>query len=126
VPSLPASPSCAHRINRANAGFFEALRAEMDLVKAIGEDESPIKITIVCPPTVSSNLRQNSLTTDTAFKNIADKGALSPRAVAGVIVDAADRGLRKVYFPFSAFFGVYIRPFFPDFVDFFAQRKAKL
>ena len=43
-----------------------------------------------------------------------------------VIIDAADRKLRKVYFPFSAFIGVYIRPFFPDLVDFFAQRKAKL
>ena len=46
--------------------------------------------------------------------------------VASVIIDAADRKLRKVYFPFSAFIGVYIRPFFPDLVDFFAQRKAKL
>jgi short-subunit dehydrogenase len=115
---------CASKF--AITGFFEALRAEMDLVKSIGQDESPIKITIVCPPTVSTNLRKNSLTTDPAFTDIADKGALSPAQVAAVIVDAADKELRKVFFPFSAFFGVYVRPFFPDFVDFFAQRKAKL
>jgi hypothetical protein len=61
------------------SGFFEALRAEMDLVKSIGEDESPIKITIVCPPTVSTNLRKNSLTTDADFKSIKDQDALSPK-----------------------------------------------
>lgn len=115
---------CASKF--AVTGFFEALRSEMDLVKSIGQDESPVKITIVCPPTVATNLRKNSLTTDTAFSDIVDKGALSPKQVAAVIVDAADKELRKVFFPFSAFFGVYLRPFFPDFVDFYAQRKAKL
>jgi hypothetical protein len=64
--------------NDLKAGFFESLRTEMDLVKSIGEDESDVHITIVCPPTVATNLRRNSMTTDPAFNAINDKGALSP------------------------------------------------
>eukprot|EP00455_Lapot_gusevi_P028853 TRINITY_DN3090_c0_g1_i3.p1 TRINITY_DN3090_c0_g1~~TRINITY_DN3090_c0_g1_i3.p1 ORF type:complete len:298 (-),score=33.52 TRINITY_DN3090_c0_g1_i3:34-927(-) len=115
---------CASKF--AITGFFEALRAEMDLVKDIGQEDAPVNITIVCPPTVATNLRKNSLTTDPAFSALHDKNALSAKECASVIVDAADRRLRKVYFPFSAYFGVYARPFFPDFVDYFAKRRARL
>lgn len=115
---------CASKF--AVTGFFEALRTELSLRPNIGEEESPIHITIVCPPTVSTNLRKNSLTTDAAFSGLHDKDAFTAQEVAAVIIDAADNKLRKVYFPFSSFFGVYLRPFFPDFVDFFAKRKAKL
>ena len=42
------------------------------------------------------------------------------------IVRAADMGVRKVYFPLGAYLAVYVRPFFPDLVDWFVKRKARL
>ena len=116
---------CASKF--AVTGFFEALRTELDVTSQDENNKkSPIHITIVCPPTVATNLRKNSLTTDPSFSHINDKEAFTAPQVAHVIVDAADRKLRKVYFPLNAFLGVYARPFLPDVVDYFAKKKAKL
>lgn len=33
------------------------------------------------------------------------------------ILLAADKRARKIFFPFKAYFAVYLRPFLPDYVD---------
>jgi hypothetical protein len=43
-----------------------------------------------------------------------------------VIVEAADRRLRKVYFPLKAYLAAYIRPFVPDLIDDITRKKSKL
>lgn len=34
-----------------------------------------------------------------------------------IIMLAADKRARKIFFPFKAYFATYMRPFFPDFID---------
>jgi len=111
---------CASKF--AVTGFFESLRSELDL-RSI-----PIQLTIVCPPSVNSKLRQHSLTPrgHSPLPSRPDKDAISAQECAEVILEAADRRLRKVYFPLNAYLGVYLRPFLPDLVDFFAKRRARL
>ena len=132
------APYCASKF--AVTGFFEALRMEID--------EDDVQITIVCPPSVRTAFRDNlvldavgSHTNATTTHSSAphrndnknDKGKeeeddtrmpLDP--CVDVIMDAIDHGRRKVYFPLAAYVAVYIRPFFPELVDWNAKRKAKL
>lgn len=56
----------------------------------------------------------------------AEKDRLSPDEAVKVILDAADRRARKVFFPLKAYLAVYVRPFFPDFVDTRMRRASKL
>jgi short-subunit dehydrogenase len=150
---------CASKF--AITGFFEALRAEL-----VANGEDLVHITLVCPPTVNTKLREHALTpraqlgsatstsistststsgsltppitspakamstssTSTASPVPAEhqKDAISAEACAEVIIEAADRRFRKVYFPLKAYLGIYVRPFFPDIVDVFATQQAKL
>eukprot|EP00474_Spongospora_subterranea_P003255 CRZ03713.1 hypothetical protein [Spongospora subterranea] len=112
---------CASKF--AVTGFFESLRAEL-------HDDDKLDICIVCPPSVCTNFRRNCLKDENAHIELSNPSsnpdAISAYSCAKVIVDAADRRLRKVYFPFKAYLGVYLRPFFPDLVDKQIKRKAKL
>ncbi len=116
------SAYCASKY--AVTGCFEALRAELDC----DPNANPIDITIVCPPSVNTGLRAHSLTVK-GGSPIADKPdpkAISAEAAAALIIEAADRRLRKVYFPLSSYVAAYLRPFFPDFVDYYAHKRSKL
>lgn len=121
---------CASKF--AITGFLEALRAEMQVLsRAAGGaagGAGAYDITIVCPPTVNSNLRANSLTNDERLKAAADKGdaGLDVRVCAEIVVDAADRRLRKAFFPFTSWLGAYLRPLVPQFVDGAIFSKASL
>jgi len=114
----------------AVTGFFESLRCELDTHSTHTKRPPPIDISIVCPPSVQTSLREHSLTPkDGAPPPIAtrpDQSAISAQQCAMVVVEAADRRLRKVYFPLKAYLGVYARPFVPDLVDYFAKKAAKL
>jgi len=112
---------CASKF--ATTGFFEALRAEME---ASGKPK--IYITIVCPPSVKTNLRLNSMSVSdqTPISTVPDRDAISVSECADVIMEAADLHLRKVFFPLMTFLGVYARPFLPDIVDALAIRKSRL
>jgi len=106
-------------------GFFESLRIELDLLSKEGQSE--VDLVIVCPPTVKTELRQHSLTVPgQSLEQHHNEKAISVEECAAVIVDAADRRLRKVYFPFSSMAAAYLRPFVPDFVDGHLKRRAKL
>jgi len=41
-------------------------------------------------------------------------------------MEAVDRRARKIYFPLKPYLLVYIRPFFPDIMDYFLKKNAKL
>ena len=100
----------------AVTGFFESLRSELD------HDE--VAITLVCPPSVRTNLRNNSLVKLDGGKD--NEYRISVEECVRDILAAADRRARKIFFPFKVYFAVYLRPFFPDFVDRKLKKAAKL
>jgi len=116
---------CASKF--AVTGFLEALRAEMDMLRK--QHKKSFSITIVCPPTVNTNLRANSLTTDQALRDAGQKDSDTTMTVeqcATAIVDAADRKLRKAFFPFKSFLASYLRPLVPDLIDEKIRKRASL
>jgi len=116
---------CASKF--AVTGFLEALRSEMKVLEEeSGGRRRTFDITIVCPPTVNTNLRKNSLTTDPRLREAPSEHAISVEECAAAILDAADRRLRKAFFPWQSWLGAYLRPIVPDFVDKRIWRKAKL
>jgi short-subunit dehydrogenase len=115
---------CASKF--AITGFLEALRSEMNVLHKEGKLAQPFDITIVCPPTVNTNLRKNSLTNDPSLKESAPVKALSVEECAAAVVDAGDRKLRKAFFPLKSWAASYLRPLVPDFVDSFVVKRAKL
>ena len=121
---------CASKF--ATTGLLEALRSEMRLTGGEAFD-----IVIVCPPTVATNLRKNSLTPDPSLREAGEAGggvggagggggAMSVEECARAIVDAADRRLRKAFFPFNSWLASYLRPIIPDVMDALILRRAKL
>jgi len=106
---------CASKF--AATGFLEALRAEMRERNLNGGSTNQFDITVICPPSIDTNLRKNSLTTDERFKNAEGKHSLTVEDCSQVILDSADRRLRKAFFPFKSWVGAYTRPLIPDLVD---------
>jgi short-subunit dehydrogenase len=100
----------------AVTGFFESLRSEMD------QDE--VAITIVCPPSVRTNLRNNSLVKVEGEKD--NEYRINVEECVRDILAAADRRARKIFFPLKVYFAVYCRPFFPDLIDKKLKKAAKL
>jgi len=99
------SAYCASKF--AVTGFLEALRTEMEMLRK--QHKKTFSITIVCPPTINTNLRSNSLTTDQALRDAGQKEndtTMSVEQCATAIVDAADRKLRKAFFPFQVISGL--------------------
>jgi short-subunit dehydrogenase len=91
---------CASKF--AVTGFLEALRAEMHELsqKEDGSYEEGFDICIVCPPTVSTSFRKNSIVSDDddPMETVAPKHAMTVEECASAIIDAADRRLRKAFF----------------------------
>lgn len=105
---------CASKF--ATTGFFESLRSEFD--------QEDVAITLICPPSVRTNLRKNSIVQVTGAAD--NEHRIEVEECVDSILAAADRRARKLFFPFKVYFAVYVRPFFPDFVDKKLKRAAKL
>jgi short-subunit dehydrogenase len=96
--------------------------------------QKDITITIVCPPSVKTDLRKYDLALSLKSKKKEEEnegdGPVDTRIeveeCVKIIIEAADRKARRIYFPLRAYIGVYLRPFFPDIVDHFALKEAKL
>lgn len=116
---------CASKF--AVTGFLESLRSEM----SVASPSNSFHITIVCPPTVNTNLRANSLTSGTSsaalpHEKAPGEGAMTVADCAAAIVDAGDRKLRKAFFPMTSFLASYLRPLIPDAMDKLIMARAKL
>lgn len=118
------SAYCASKF--AVTGFLESLRSEMELTSK--QDGKKFHITIVCPPTINTNLRKNSLTLDTSLREAgkANGNSMTVSECADAIIDAADRRLRKAFFPFKSFLASYLRPLVPDLIDGMIRKRAAL
>lgn len=122
---------CASKF--AVTGFLEALRSEMSAYPtrrtADGlETNNVFDVTIVCPPTINTNLRANSITPDPKLREAGTNTSKSMTVedCADAIVDAGDRRLRKAFFPLKSFLASYMRPLLPDFVDQQIRARASL
>lgn len=131
---------CASKF--AITGFLESLRAEMSYIDNDSTQNSntnsndtinkPVKqqkfdICIICPPTVDTQLRHNSLKVDPLItESEPSKYSMTVQQCALAIVDAGDRRLRKAFFPATSFFANYLRPLLPDQIDKLIMKRAKL
>lgn len=89
-------------------GYFDALRAEVD--------RFGIKVTIVCPGFVKTNISINALTSDGTPHAKMDKGqsrGMSPEACAKKILRAVSREREEITIGGPEIAGVYIKRLFP-------------
>jgi dehydrogenase/reductase SDR family member 7B len=89
-------------------GFFDSLRAELG--------DSPVKITLICPGFVRTNVSVNALTGDGSklgsMDDATDKG-MEPQHLARKILNALAQQKEEVYFGGKEVLGVYVKRFFP-------------
>lgn len=101
-------------------GFFDSLRAELA--------ETPIRITLVCPGYVRTNVSINALTGNGAqlgtMDEATDKG-MAPERLANGILKAIEANREEVYFGGREVLGVYLKRFFPRYFS-RVIRKAKV
>lgn len=101
-------------------GFFDSLRAELH--------DAHIKVTLICPGFVRTNVSKNALTGDGAklgtMDEATDKG-MDPERLAYKILGAIEAGKEEAYYGGKEVLGVYLKRFFPAY---FAKliRKAKV
>jgi len=89
-------------------GFFDSLRAELS--------QTPIRVTLICPGFVRTNVSINALTGDGSKQNkmdeATDKG-MQPERLAERILRALEQGKEEVYFGGKEVLGIYLKRFFP-------------
>jgi dehydrogenase/reductase SDR family protein 7B len=89
-------------------GFFDSLRAELG--------DSPVKITLICPGFVRTNVSMNALTGSGvalgAMDEATEKG-MRPEHLAHKILRALEKQREEVYFGGKEVLGVYLKRFFP-------------
>lgn len=89
-------------------GFFDSLRAELA--------QTPVRVTLVCPGFVRTNVSINALTGDGSQLGTMDEATdhgMEPSAVANKLMRAVEQGREEVYFGGKEVLGVYIKRFFP-------------
>jgi len=108
---------CASKF--AVTGFFESLRMEVS---------NYIDITIICPITVETSFRENSLikpktvelttVNQNNYEESKKQGSsMTVEDAIDVILRAIDCRMRKIFFPTKAWLANYVRPMFPDYID---------
>jgi len=101
-------------------GFFDALRMELD--------DYNIKVLMVCPGFVKTNISINAITADGSKQGTMDdatnKGIL-PNEVAKKILSALNRNKEEIYIGKREVTGVYLKRFFPKLLT-KVLKKAKV
>jgi short-subunit dehydrogenase len=89
-------------------GFFDSLRAELA--------QTPIKITLICPGFVRTNISINSVTGDGSALGTMDESTnkgMHPERLAEKILYTVEKGREEAYFGGREVMGVYLKRFFP-------------
>jgi dehydrogenase/reductase SDR family member 7B len=116
VPMRSAYAASKHALH----GFFESLRAE------IWRDQ--IKVTLVCPGFVRTNIRMNALKGDGTPRGKAAKphpNAISAETCAAQILEAVAKGKEEVYIGRQRF-AIYAYRFFPGLFSQFLRRMNNI
>ncbi len=101
-------------------GFFDSLRAELG--------DTPIKITLVCPGFVRTNISKNAMTADGSAQGTMDEATeqgMAPDVLARKILHAIEAGREEVNFGGKEVLAVYLKRFFPGLLS-RLMRKAKV
>lgn len=89
-------------------GFFDSLRAELH--------DAHIRVTLICPGFVRTNVSKNALTGNGAklgtMDEATDKG-MEPERLAHKILQAIENGKEEAYFGGKEVLGIYLKRFFP-------------
>ena len=91
-------------------GFFDSLRAELG--------NTPIKITLVCPGFVHTNVSMNALTGEGAKLNKMDDATgkgMEPGILAQKILRAVENGKEEIWVGGKEVLAVYLKRFFPGY-----------
>ena len=98
-------------------GFFDSLRAELA--------HTPIKVTLICPGYIRTNISINALTGSGAQQGTMDEATdkgMAPDVLAQHILHAVEKGKLEAYFGGKEVLGVYLKRFLPNY---FARLVAK-
>ena len=90
-------------------GFFDALRGELA--------ETNIKVTMLCPGSIRTNISMNALTGDGSQQNKMDErtaNGMPPDVFCRKALKAIRKGKREVYIGGSELAGIYISRYFPN------------
>ncbi|HMX39128.1 MAG TPA: SDR family oxidoreductase [Saprospiraceae bacterium] len=101
-------------------GFFDSLRAELA--------HTPIKITLLCPGFIKTNVSVNALTGDGSQLGVMDDAqakGMSPEVLAQKILRTLEAGKEEAYYGGKEVLGVYLKRFFPAYFS-KVLRKAKV
>ncbi|HPI09154.1 MAG TPA: SDR family oxidoreductase [Saprospiraceae bacterium] len=91
-------------------GFFDSLRAELV--------QTPIKVTLVCPGYVRTNVSIHALTGDGSQLGTMDEATdrgMEPAEVARKVLRAIEQGKEEIWFGGKEVLGVYLKRFFPTY-----------
>ncbi|MFN0216552.1 MAG: SDR family oxidoreductase [Saprospiraceae bacterium] len=101
-------------------GFFDSLRAELN--------DAHIKITLICPGFVRTNVSKNALTGKGTMLGTMDEATekgMSPKRLAHKILHTIESGKEEAHFGGKEVLGVYLKRFFPGYFS-KILRKAKV
>lgn len=91
-------------------GFFDSLRAELG--------DSPLRITLVCPGFVRTNISIHALRADGSAQGTMDDATgkgMAPERLAEKMLGAIEQGKEEVYFGGKEVLGVYVKRFLPGY-----------
>lgn len=91
-------------------GFFDSLRAELH--------DHQIKVTLICPGFIRTNVSKNALTGDGSQLGTMDEATdngMAPERLASKILQAIEDGKQEAYFGGKEVLGVYLKRFFPGY-----------
>lgn len=100
-------------------GYFDALRVE--------NAGLPIKVTMVCPGYIKTDVSVNALGPDGQPTGVMDNNqaqGVSPEACASAIVKAVIKGKEEITIGGSERFGVYLKRFFPTLLTKILSKRA--
>jgi dehydrogenase/reductase SDR family protein 7B len=105
-------------------GYFEALRAELEVAYNVG-------VTTVLPGSVRTNISTNALQADGSIRGVSDANidaGMDPARVADIIIDGLNRNLREIVVAEGAeLYGAGLRASDPDrLFDYLATEGARL
>jgi short-subunit dehydrogenase len=99
-------------------GFFDVLRME--------HQKDNIKVTLVCPGFVATNVAKNALTADGSKQNIDDNATQNGMPVgvfAKKFIKAVEKNKFEAYIGGKETIGVFLKRFFPKFLHYYVMRS---
>jgi dehydrogenase/reductase SDR family protein 7B len=100
-------------------GFFDCLRAEVY--------DDNVKVTIICPGYVQTNVSINALTGDGSKNNSMNKttaAGLTPEDFANKALTAIARQREEIYIGKKEILGIYIKRFFPKLINKIVRKRG--